>query len=192
MRIIGSLEDLKKWAVDPKEIEKLTDIHREFVDDIEVWVDDKKTIKGKRIPEVFDCWVESGSMPFASLGYPKTNTKLFDQTHPAQFITEYIAQTRAWFYTLHVMSVALFGKHTFENAVTTGTILATDGTKMSKSKKNYPDPTIFIEKYGVDALRFLSFGVGRDESGERKFFRRRGERRVSESDLYILECFCVL
>ena len=111
LRIIGSLEDLKKWAVDPKEIEKLTDIHREFVDDIEVWVDDKKTIKGKRIPEVFDCWVESGSMPFASLGYPKTNTKLFDQTHPAQFITEYIAQTRAWFYTLHVMSVALWQTH---------------------------------------------------------------------------------
>lgn len=154
LRIIGSVEELKQWAVDPKQVEKLTDIHREFVDDIEVWVDEAKTVKGKRIPEVFDCWVESGSMPFASLGYPKTHRELFSKTHPAQFITEYIAQTRAWFYTLHVMSVALFGKHTFENAVTTGTILATDGTKMSKSKKNYSDPTIFIEKYGVDALRF--------------------------------------
>ncbi len=158
MRIIGSVEELKQWAVDPSQVDKLTDIHREFVDDIEIWVDDIKSIKGKRIPEVFDCWVESGSMPFASLGYPKTNTQLFSTTHPAQYITEYIAQTRAWFYTLHVMSVVLFGKHTFENAVTTGTILATDGTKMSKSKKNYPDPTIFIEKYGVDALRFYLMG----------------------------------
>lgn len=158
MRIIGSVEELKKWAVDPKQVETLTDIHREFVDDIEVWVDDEKTVKGKRIPEVFDCWVESGSMPFASLGYPKENNALFEKIHPAQFITEYIAQTRAWFYTLHVMSVALFGKHTFENAVTTGTILATDGTKMSKSKKNYPDPSIFIEKFGSDALRFYLMG----------------------------------
>jgi len=154
MRIIGSIEELKKWAVDPKQVEGLTDIHREFLDDIEVWVDDKKTVKGKRIPEVFDCWVESGSMPYASIHYPFENKDLFETTHPAQFIAEYIAQTRAWFYTLHVMSVGLFDSHTFENAVTTGTILAEDGTKMSKSKKNYPDPALLFEKYGVDALRF--------------------------------------
>ena len=154
IRIIGSIEELKKWAVDPTKTNGLTDIHREFLDDIEVWVDDGKTVKGKRIPEVFDCWVESGSMPYASIHYPFENKELFETTHPAQFIAEYIAQTRAWFYTLHVMSVGLFGKHTFENAVTTGTILAEDGTKMSKSKKNYPDPSILFEKYGVDALRF--------------------------------------
>lgn len=153
-RIIGSIEELKKWAVNPELVEGLTDIHREFLDDIEVWVDDGKTVKGKRIPEVFDCWVESGSMPFASIHAPFENNDLFKATQPAQFISEYIAQTRAWFYTLHVMSVGLFGKHTFENAVTTGTIMASDGTKMSKSKKNYPDPTVFFEKYGVDALRF--------------------------------------
>lgn len=146
-RIIGSLGELKNWAVDPTRVAALTDIHREFLDDIEVWVDDAKTVKGRRIPEVFDCWVESGSMPFASQG-------LTNKPAPAQFIAEYIAQTRAWFYTLHVMSVGLFGKHTFENAVTTGTILAEDGTKMSKSRKNYPDPSILFEKYGVDALRF--------------------------------------
>ena len=153
-RIIGSLAELKTWAVDPAKVATLTDIHREFLDDIEVWVDDKKTVKGKRIPEVFDCWVESGSMPYASIHYPFENKALFEQTHPAQFIAEYIAQTRAWFYTLHVVSVGLFGKHTFENAVTTGTILAEDGSKMSKSKKNYPDPSVVFEKYGVDALRF--------------------------------------
>ncbi len=154
IRVIGSIDELQKWAVDPKQVAALTDIHREFIDDIEVWVDDKKTVKGKRIPEVFDCWVESGSMPYASIHYPFENKELFETTHPAQFIAEYIAQTRAWFYTLHVMSVGLFGDHTFENAVTTGTILAEDGAKMSKSKKNYPDPSILFEKYGVDALRF--------------------------------------
>jgi isoleucyl-tRNA synthetase len=159
MRIIGSLEELKTWAVNPKEVERLTDIHREFIDQIEVWIDDAKTIKGRRIPEVFDCWVESGSMPYASLHYPFERKELFDKTHPAQFIVEYISQTRAWFYTLHVMSVGLFGKHTFENALTHGVILAQDGAKMSKSKKNYPDPTILFEKYGVDALRFYLAGA---------------------------------
>ncbi len=153
-RIIGSLEELRKWAVKQTEVDRLSDIHREFLDDIEVWVDDEKTVKGKRIPEVFDCWVESGSMPFASIHYPFENKSLFTDSHPAQFIAEYIAQTRAWFYTLHVMSVGLFGKRTFENAVTTGTILAEDGSKMSKSKKNFPDPVLLFEKYGVDALRF--------------------------------------
>lgn len=158
IRIIGSLEELKKWAVNPKQVEQLTDIHREYLDDLEVWVDDAKTIKGKRIPEVFDCWVESGSMPYASIHYPFEHKELFESTHPAQFIVEYISQTRAWFYTLHVMSVGLFDKHTFENALTHGVIQAEDGAKMSKSKKNYPDPTLLFEKYGVDALRFYLMG----------------------------------
>lgn len=157
-RFIGSVEELKRWAVDPAGLGDLPDIHREFLDSIEVWVDDAKTEKGKRIPEVFDCWVESGSMPYASIHYPFENRELFEATHPAQFIAEYIAQTRAWFYTLHVMSVGLFGSHTFENAVTTGTILAEDGAKMSKSKKNYPDPTLVLERYGADALRFYLLG----------------------------------
>jgi isoleucyl-tRNA synthetase len=152
-RVIGSIEELKTWAVDPKKVEHLTDLHREYVDDIEVWVDDSKTIVGKRIFEVFDCWVESGSMPFAQIHYPFENKQKFEASYPAQFITEYIAQTRAWFYCMHVLSVGIFGTHAFENCLTTGTILAEDGTKMSKSKKNYPDPSLLIEKYGVDSLR---------------------------------------
>lgn len=154
IRIIGSIEELKTWAVEPKKVEHVTDIHREYVDDIELWVDDAKTIEGKRIPDVFDCWVESGSMPFASIHYPFEHKEKFESTHPAQFISEYLAQTRAWFYTLHVVSVGLFGTHTFENAVTSGTILAENGDKMSKSKRNFPDPSLVFEKYGVDALRF--------------------------------------
>lgn len=153
-RIIGSLNELKQWAVDQERVAQLTDIHREYIDNVEIWVDSEKSEKGRRIPEVFDCWVESGSMPFASIHYPFENKDDFERTHPAQFIAEYIAQTRAWFYTLHVLSVGLFGSHTFENAVTTGTILAEDGSKMSKSKNNFPDPALIFKKYGVDALRF--------------------------------------
>jgi isoleucyl-tRNA synthetase len=153
IRIIGSLAELQEWAVDPSKVEGLTDIHPEFLQDIEVWIDDERTIKGQRIREVFDCWVESGSMPFAVQHYPFANQQKFESNYPAQFVSEYIAQTRAWFYTMHVLSVGLFGKPPFENVLTTGTILAEDGTKMSKSKKNYPDPMVLIDKYGVDSLR---------------------------------------
>lgn len=153
VRIISSLAELKTWAVDPSAVSDLTDLHREYVDDVKVWVDDDKTEAGTRIKDVFDCWIESGSMPFASVHYPFANKAQFESRYPAQYIVEYIAQTRAWFYTLHVLSVALFGKPAFENAVTTGTILAEDGTKMSKSKKNYPDVNVLINKYGVDSLR---------------------------------------
>jgi len=153
IRVIGSVDELKQWAVNPGEVESLTDLHREYVDSIKVWVDDAKTETGTKVPEVFDCWVESGSMSFAAEHYPFEHKEKFEARFPAQYIVEYIAQTRAWFYTLHVMSSALFGKPAFENALTTGTIMAEDGTKMSKSKKNYPDPMEIINQYGVDALR---------------------------------------
>lgn len=152
-RVVESIAELKEWAVEPKTVAHLTDIHREFLDDIEVWIDNARTIKGRRIPEVFDCWVESGSMPFAALHYPFTTKDQFENNYPAQFVSEYIAQTRAWFYTMHVLSVGIFGKPPFENVLTTGTILAEDGSKMSKSKKNYPDPMLLINQYGVDSLR---------------------------------------
>lgn len=152
-RVIGSIAELKKWAVDPESVATLQDIHREYIDQIEIWVDDARTKKGQRIAEVFDCWVESGSMPFAALHYPFENKETFEASYPAQFVSEYIAQTRAWFYTMHVLSVGLFDKHAVENTLTTGTILAKDGSKMSKSKKNYPDPMEVIQKYGVDSLR---------------------------------------
>jgi isoleucyl-tRNA synthetase len=108
----------------------------------------------RRTTEIFDSWVEAGSMPFSEYHYPFENKKLFESRFPAQFVAEYIAQTRAWFYVMHVISLAVFGKAPFENVVTTGTILAEDGSKMSKSKNNYPDPWEVIHKYGVDALRF--------------------------------------
>lgn len=166
LRVIGSIKELEAWAVKPKEVASLTDIHREAVDTIKVYVDDEKKIEGERIAEVFDCWVESGSMPFASKHYPFENEALFESTYPAQFVSEYIAQTRAWFYTMHVISVGIFGQKAVENTLTTGTILAEDGSKMSKSKKNYPDPMAVIDQYGVDSLRLylMSSPVMKGES----------------------------
>ncbi|MCE7898425.1 hypothetical protein DYH11_04395 [Candidatus Microgenomates bacterium CPR3] len=99
VRIISSLSELKSWAVDPAQVESIQDIHREYVDDVKVWVDDAKTEAGTRIKDVFDCWIESGSMPFAAEHYPFENKTKFEARYPAQYIVEYIAQTRAWFYT---------------------------------------------------------------------------------------------
>ena len=121
-------------------------------------------------------------MPFAEYHYPfdASQKKIFLSRYPAQFVAEYIAQTRAWFYVMHVLGLSLFGKAPFENVVTTGTILAEDGSKMSKSKNNFPDPWIVIEKYGVDSLRLylmnsvvmqaenLNFSVKDLETGYRK------------------------
>jgi len=128
------------------------DLHRPYIDS--VILVDQKGGEYKRIPEVIDCWFESGSMPFAQDHYPFENLNWKKNNFPAGFVAEYIAQTRTWFYYTHVISSILFNKAPFQNVVTTGTILAEDGQKMSKSKNNFPDPWILFNKYGVDALRF--------------------------------------
>ena len=136
------------------------DLHRPYIDDI-TFSCDCGGIK-KRIPEVIDCWFESGSMPFASNHYPfETDTfhpkaGLFTKAlnFPAQFVAEYVAQTRTWFYYTHVVSLFLFEKIPFENIVVTGTILAEDGEKMSKRLKNYSDPEDLVDVYGADAIRY--------------------------------------
>jgi len=131
------------------------DLHRPYIDEVKLTC----ACGGEmaRIVEVVDCWLESGSMPFAANHYPFANLEIFDPSKklgfPAQFIAEYIAQTRTWFYYMLVVSTILFKETSFENVVTTGTILAEDGQKMSKSKGNYPDPWFVFDKYGVDALR---------------------------------------
>jgi len=129
------------------------DLHRPYIDAV-TWacVCEKGTMK--RISEVVDCWLESGSMPFAQVHYPFQNKEWFGEHFPAQFISEYIAQTRTWFYYTHALGVMLFGRNAFEHVVTSGTVLAEDGQKMSKSKGNFPDPWILFDKYGVDALRY--------------------------------------
>ena len=127
------------------------DFHRPYIDNIKLVCACGSQMN--RVPEVLDSWFESGSMPFAQDHFPFENSNWQKNNFPAGFVAEYIAQTRTWFYYSHVLSVILFGQAPFENVVTTGTLLAEDGQKISKSKKNYPDPWIFIDKYGVDALR---------------------------------------
>lgn len=149
--IVGSIAELTKLAKDPEKIAGM-DLHRPFIDEVKLVC----ACGGEqmRIPEVFDCWVESGSMPVASLHYPFENKKSFEERFPADFIVEGQDQTRAWFYTLHVIATALFDKPAFKNVIVTGMVLAEDGRKMSKSLKNYPDPFKVFETYGADALRY--------------------------------------
>ncbi|MBP6884695.1 MAG: class I tRNA ligase family protein [Candidatus Pacebacteria bacterium] len=128
------------------------DLHRPYID--AVMLVDENGEEYHRIPEVIDCWFESGSMPFAQdhyMGDSKDNWK--DRNFPAGFVAEYIAQTRTWFYYTHAISTVLFDGAPFKNVVTTGTLLAEDGQKMSKSKNNFPDPWVLFDKYGVDPLR---------------------------------------
>jgi isoleucyl-tRNA synthetase len=128
------------------------DFHRPYIDRISL-VDDKGASL-TRIPEVIDCWFESGSMPFAQDHYPFERPDWKEENFPADFVAEYIAQTRTWFYYSHVISTILFDEAPYKNVVTTGTVLAEDGEKMSKSKNNFPDPWILFDKFGVDAIRF--------------------------------------
>nr|NVI69492.1 Isoleucyl-tRNA synthetase [Cucujiformia] len=148
IRCIGSIAELEELTG-----QKITDLHRESIDHLEI----PSKIPGnpplRRVPEVFDCWFESGSMPYAQQHYPFENAKDFEECFPADFIAEGIDQTRGWFYTLIVLSTALFGKAPFKNLIANGLVLASDGQKMSKRKKNYPDPLEIVSKYGADALR---------------------------------------
>jgi isoleucyl-tRNA synthetase len=140
------------WVYKPRNELFEADLHMPYADSVTL----SCTCGGvmKRIPEVIDCWFESGSMPYAAEHYPFENKEWLGRHFPAQFVAEYIAQTRTWFYYMHVLGTILFGKAPFENVVTTGTILAEDGEKMSKSKGNFPDPQIIFDKYGADALRY--------------------------------------
>jgi len=129
----------------------LTDLHRESIDGI-TWPSQAGGTM-RRISEVFDCWFESGSMPYAQNHYPFEKKAYVEDNLPADFIAEGLDQTRGWFYTLHVLSSALFDRPAFKNVIVNGLILAADGKKMSKRLKNYPDPAKVIDSYGADALR---------------------------------------
>ncbi len=127
------------------------DLHRPYIDGIKFLC----SCGGKmeRVSDVFDCWFESGSMPYGQVHYPFENKKFFEKNFPAEFIAEGIDQTRGWFYTLLVLSSALFNKPAFKNVIANGILLAENGQKMSKRLKNYPDPMDIVNKYGADALR---------------------------------------
>ncbi len=129
---------------------KVTDLHKHVVDQVLIEKDGKRY---RRTPEVLDCWFESGSMPYAQQHYPFENSERLAEFFPAHFIAEGLDQTRGWFYTLLVLGTALFQRSPFRNVIVNGMILAEDGRKMSKSKKNYPDPDLVLKQYGADALR---------------------------------------
>ena len=153
MVCVGSIAELEELAGLDKG--SVTDLHREYIDPITF--PSKKTPGGtmRRVKEVFDCWFESGSMPYAQNHYPfDPNKKQYVEDNlPADFIAEGLDQTRGWFYTLHVLSTALFDRPAFKNVIVNGMVLAEDGKKMSKRLKNYPDPSTVVHGYGADALR---------------------------------------
>ena len=148
---------------------EVTDLHRPMVDDLVRPNPDDPTGRSmmRRVPEVLDCWFESGSMPYAQVHYPFENTEWFEHHYPGDFIVEYIGQTRGWFYTLHVLATALFDRPAFSNCVSHGNVLGDDGRKMSKSLDNYPDPGSMFDTYGADAMRWqlLSSAILRGSDG---------------------------
>ncbi|MDA8718918.1 isoleucine--tRNA ligase [Aquiluna sp.] len=150
--VYGSLDDLERdFGVRPD------DFHRPVIDELTRPNPDDPTGKStmRRVPEVLDCWFESGSMPFAQVHYPFENQEWFDSHFPGDFIVEYVGQTRGWFYTLHVLSTALFDRPAFKNAISHGIVLGNDGQKMSKSLRNYPDVNEVFDRDGSDAMRWF-------------------------------------
>jgi len=158
------LKDGKEDFVMPGEVTELSfvpfphnadfefDLHLPYIDTVEVLCKCEGLML--RVPYVFDCWFESGSMPYAQFHYPFENKELFEKNFPANFIAEGVDQTRGWFYSMMVLSVALFDKAPFKNVIVNGMVLAEDGQKMSKSRKNYPDPQEVLNQYGADAVRY--------------------------------------
>ncbi|MBV1855642.1 isoleucine--tRNA ligase [Catellatospora tritici] len=136
---------------------KVADLHRPYVDELTRPNPDDPSGRStmRRVPEVLDCWFESGSMPFAQVHYPFENTEWFENHYPGDFIVEYIGQTRGWFYTMHVLATALFDRPAFRSCVSHGILQGSDGRKMSKSLRNYPDVYEMFDRYGADAMRWM-------------------------------------
>ena len=169
--VYGSLDELEAdFGVRP------TDLHRPFIDELTRPNPDDPTGKStmRRVPEVLDCWFESGSMPFAQVHYPFENKQWFEEHFPADFIVEYINQTRGWFYTLHVLAGALFDRPAFQNVICHGILLAEDGNKLSKRLRNYTEPTNIFDSQGSDALRWYLMSTN---------IARGGDTRISDTGI---------
>jgi len=150
--VYGSLDELEAdFGVRPD------DLHRPAIDELVRPNPDDPTGQSmmRRIPDVLDVWFDSGSMPFAQVHYPFDNRDWFDSHNPADFIVEYIGQTRGWFYTMHVLATALFDRPAFSQVISHGIVLGSDGQKMSKSLRNYPDVSEVFERDGADAMRWF-------------------------------------
>ncbi len=146
LKVFGSIAELEKISG-----KKIDNLHRPFIDEIVFFEDGEEF---RRVSDVLDCWFESGSMPYAQIHYPFENKEWFEDNFPADFITEYVAQTRGWFYTLMVLSTALFDRSPFKNVICHGTILDENSQKLSKRLRNYADPLEIFSTIGSDAMRF--------------------------------------
>ena len=162
-KCLGSVSELEEQTG-----EKITDIHRHFIDDLELECPECNS-KMNRIDEVLDCWFESGSMPYAQGHYPFEGKEEFEANFPADFIAEGLDQTRGWFYTLQILSTALFGRPAFKNVIVNGIVLAEDGKKMSKSLKNYPPPDEVMNEIGADAMRLYLLASAATRAEEIRF-----------------------
>ena len=150
---VGSIKELKEMSDDcPENIE----LHRPFIDAVTIRCP-KCGKKMHRVPEVIDCWFDSGSMPFAQHHYPFENKELFEAQFPADFISEAVDQTRGWFYSLHAISTLMFNRACFKNVIVLGHVQDENGQKMSKSKGNAVDPFEALETYGADAIRWYFY-----------------------------------
>jgi isoleucyl-tRNA synthetase len=151
---IGSIEDLKKKSTNFNEIynKDFFDLHKPYIDNIKVLSTDGKEMQ--RVPEVIDCWFDSGSMPFAQFHYPFENAEYFEANYPGDFIAEGVDQTRGWFYSLHAIGTFLFDKPAYKNLIVNGHILDKYGKKMSKTLGNVVNPFEMFDKYGADVLRW--------------------------------------
>lgn len=149
--VLGSIEEIHKASSI-----KMTNLHRQYMDKVTFQCDCcGKTMR--RVPEVLDCWFESGAVPFAQKHYPFENKEWFESHFPSDFIVEYTGQIRCWFYYLHVLAVALFDRPAYKNCIVHGTVLAKDGKKLSKSSKNYTDPMKLLRTYGTDSFRLYLY-----------------------------------
>ncbi|MFH1536358.1 MAG: isoleucine--tRNA ligase [Patescibacteria group bacterium] len=179
MKVFGSKKELEDMTG-----EKIDDLHKDKMDKL-TFKCEKCEGEMKRIPDVLDCWFESGSMPYAQMHYPFSNKEKFEKNFPAEFIAEGVDQTRCWFYYLLILSTGVMDKACFKNVIANGIVLAEDGQKMSKKLKNYPDPKEVIDKYGADAMRYylLSSPVMRAESLQ---FSEKGVDEVFKKLIMIL------
>ncbi len=176
--VVGSIAELKELAGDDI---KVDDLHRPFIDDIEF---DKDGKHYKRIEEVLDCWFESGAMSIAQQHYPFENKEAFEQSFPADFITEGLDQTRLWFYVQHVVNTVLFGRPAYKNVIVNGMIMAADGQKLSKRLKNYPPVEEVFANEGADTLRlYLLSQHTVVETGEYMRFNRDAMKDINRNVL---------
>ena len=177
--VVGSIEELEKISG-----QEINDLHKHFMDKIIFKCEDCDGTM-KRVPDVLDCWFESGSMPYAQMHYPFENKEKFEDNFPAEFIAEGVDQTRAWFYYMHILSTALRDSHAYKNVVANGMVLAEDGKKMSKHLNNYPDPMQVMEKYGADAMRYY-LATSHVMKADDLCFSEKGVEEVYKKGLLIL------